>query len=190
MLNKILNSKWFRFLVTIVFIYFLYVNSKQDNQSISNVLNKENLQQGIKTLNNAVENYNYYNSQKNLNNNNINQPSLQLKIKDYNNSTENNLDIIKSKCQDKLKLEVAIYNNKQELIQKEQTEVILGSKQNLFLEQIASNLSTENWRLIEVPMGYKTNDPKIDNLLQSNILEYRISILDLTPNFSAEIICN
>jgi hypothetical protein len=193
MLNKIFNSKWFRFLITISFIYFLYVNSKEDKQSISNALNKENLQEGIEILSSAVENYNYYNNQKNINlnkTNNINQDNLQLKIKDYNNSTLNNLNSPKSKCQDKLKLEVAIYNNKQELIQKEQIEIILGSKQNLFLEQIASNLSVENWRLVEIPIGYKTNNPKIDNLLQSNMLEYRIVILDLIPNFSAEIICN
>ena len=193
MLNKIFNSKWFRFLITISFIYFLYVNSKEDKQSISNALNKENLQEGIEILSSAVENYNYYNNQKNINlnkTNNINQDNLQLKIKDYNNSTLNNLNSPKSKCQDKLKLEVAIYNNKQELIQKEQIEIILGSKQNLFLEQIASNLSVENWRLVEIPIGYKTNNPKIDNLLQSNMLEYRIVILDLIPNFSTEIICN
>ncbi len=193
MLNKIFNSKWFRFLITISFIYFLYVNSKEDKQSISNALNKENLQEGIEILSSAVENYNYYNNQKNINlnkTNNINQDNLQLKIKDYNNSTLNNLNSPKSKCQDKLKLEVAIYNNKQELIQKEQIEIILGSKQNLFLEQIASNLSVENWRLVEIPIGYKTNNPQIDNLLQSNMLEYRIVILDLIPNFSAEIICN
>ena len=135
MLNKIFNSKWFRFLITISFIYFLYVNSKEDKQSISNALNKENLQEGIEILSSAVENYNYYNNQKNINlnkTNNINQDNLQLKIKDYNNSTLNNLNSPKSKCQDKLKLEVAIYNNKQELIQKEQIEIILGSKQNLF----------------------------------------------------------
>ena len=193
MLNKIFNSKWFKFFITIVFVYLLYINSKEDKQSISNALNTDNLQQGMKTLSNAIENYNYYNNQKNSNlkeTNNINKPNLQLNIKDYNNSTLNNLNSPKSKCQDKLKLEVAIYDNKQELIQKEQIEVILGSQQNLFLEQIASNLSTENWRLVEVPMGYKTNNPKIDNLLQSNILEYRIIILDLTPNFSTEIICN
>lgn len=190
MLNKIFNSKWFKFLITISFICFLYVNSKEDKQSISNALNKENLQEGIKILSSAVENYNYYNNQKNINTKNSNQDNLQLKIKDYNNSTLNNPNSPKSKCQDKLKLEVAIYDNKQELIQKEQIEIILGSKQNLFLEQIASNLSIENWRLVEIPIGYKTNNPKIDNLLQSNILEYRIVILDLIPNFSAEIICN
>jgi hypothetical protein len=191
MLNKIFNSKWFKFLITIGFIYFLYINSKEDKQSITNSLNKENLQQGIKILNNAVENYHYYNNQKLINpSTTANQDNLKINIKDYSNSTSHNLNSPKSKCQDKLKLEVAIYNNKQELIRKEQIEVILGSKQNLFLEQIASNLSTENWRLIEVPMGYKTNDPQIDNLLQSNILEYRIIILDLIPNFSAEIICN
>jgi hypothetical protein len=191
MLNKIFNSKWFKFLITIGFIYFLYINSKEDKQSITNSLNKENLQQGIKILNKAVENYHYYNNQKLINpSTTANQDNLKINIKDYSNSTSHNLNSPKSKCQDKLKLEVAIYNNKQELIRKEQIEVILGSKQNLFLEQIASNLSTENWRLIEVPIGYKTNDPQIDNLLQSNILEYRIIILDLIPNFSAEIICN
>ena len=100
MLNKIFNSKWFKFFITIVFVYLLYINSKEDKQSISNALNTDNLQQGMKTLSNAIENYNYYNNQKNSNlkeTNNINQPNLQLNIKDYNNSTLNNLNSPKSK---------------------------------------------------------------------------------------------
>ena len=191
MINKIFNSKWFKFFVTVGFVYFLYLSSKEDKQSISNVLTSENIQNGIKTLNEAKEKYNYYNKQKNINQelkeNNLS--ALQLKIKDYKN-INNNENSYKSNCKDKLKLEISIYDNKQELIKKQQIEVVLGSKQNEFLEQIASNLSSDNWRLVEVPIGYKTNDTEIDNLLQTKILEYRINILDLTPNFSPQIICN
>ena len=191
MINKIFHSKWFKFFVTVGFVYFLYLSSKEDKQSISNVLTSENIQNGIKTLNEAKEKYNYYNKQKNINQelkeNNLS--ALQLKIKDYKN-INNNENSYKSNCKDKLKLEISIYDNKQELIKKQQIEVVLGSKQNEFLEQIASNLSSDNWRLVEVPIGYKTNDTEIDNLLQTKILEYRINILDLTPNFSPQIICN
>lgn len=191
MINKIFHSKWFKFFVTVGFVYFLYLSSKEDKQSISNALTSENIKNGIKTLNEAKKNYNYYNKQKNINQelkeNNLS--ALQLKIKDYKN-TNNNENSYKSNCKDKLKLEISIYDNKQELIKKQQIEVILGSKQNEFLEQIASNLSSDNWRLVEVPIGYKTNDTEIDNLLQTKILEYRITILDLTPNFSPQIICN
>ncbi len=191
MINKIFHSKWFKFFVTVGFVYFLYLSSKEDKQSISNALTSENIKNGIKTLNEAKKNYNYYNKQKNINQelkeNNLS--ALQLKIKDYKN-INNNENSYKSNCKDKLKLEISIYDNKQELIKKQQIEVILGSKQNEFLEQIASNLSSDNWRLVEVPIGYKTNDTEIDNLLQTKILEYRITILDLTPNFSPQIICN
>ncbi len=191
MINKIFHSKWFKFFVTVGFVYLLYLSSKEDKQSISNALTSENIKNGIKTLNEAKKNYNYYNKQKNINQelkeNNLS--ALQLKIKDYKN-INNNENSYKSNCKDKLKLEISIYDNKQELIKKQQIEVILGSKQNEFLEQIASNLSSDNWRLVEVPIGYKTNDTEIDNLLQTKILEYRITILDLTPNFSPQIICN
>jgi hypothetical protein len=191
MINKIFHSKWFKFFVTVGFVYFLYLSSKEDKQSISNAFTSENIENGIKTLNEAKKNYNYYNKQKNINQelkeNNLS--ALQLKIKDYKN-INNNENSYKSNCKDKLKLEISIYDNKQELIKKQQIEVILGSKQNEFLEQIASNLSSDNWRLAEVPIGYKTNDTEIDNLLQTKILEYRITILDLTPNFSPQIICN
>ena len=191
MINKIFHSKWFKFFVTVGFVYFLYLSSKEDKQSISNALTSENIKNGIKTLNEAKKNYNYYNKQKNINQelkeNNLS--ALQLKIKDYKN-INNNENSYKSNCKDKLKLEISIYDNKQELIKKQQIEVILGSKQNEFLEQIASNLSSDNWRLVEVPIGYKTNDTEIDNLLQTKILEYRITILDLTPNFFPQIICN
>lgn len=191
MINKIFHSKWFKFFVTVGFVYFLYLSSKEDKQSISNALTSENIKNSIKTLNEAKKNYNYYNKQKNINQelkeNNLS--ALQLKIKDYKN-INNNENSYKSNCKDKLKLEISIYDNKQELIKKQQIEVILGSKQNEFLEQIASNLSSDNWRLVEVPIGYKTNDTEIDNLLQTKILEYRITILDLTPNFSPQIICN
>jgi|GEM_PF-2259351 len=191
MINKIFHSKWFKFFVTVGFVYFLYLSSKEDKQSISNALTSENIKNGIKTLNEAKKNYNYYSKQKNINQelkeNNLS--VLQLKIKDYKN-INNNEKSYKSNCKDKLKLEISIYDNKQELIKKQQIEVILGSKQNQFLEQIASNLSSDNWRLVEVPIGYKTNDTEIDNLLQTKILEYRITILDLTPNFSPQIICN
>ena len=191
MINKIFHSKWFKFFVTVGFVYFLYLSSKEDKQSISNALTSENIKNGIKTLNEAKKNYNYYNKQKNINQelkeNNLS--ALQLKIKDYKN-INNNENSYKSNCKDKLKLEISIYDNKQELIKKQQIEVILGSKQNEFLEQIASNLSSDNWRLAEVPIGYKTNDTEIDNLLQTKILEYRITILDLTPNFYPQIICN
>ena len=191
MINKIFHSKWFKFFVTVGFVYFLYLSSKEDKQSISNALTSENIKNSIKTLNEAKKNYNYYNKQKNINQklkeNNL--PALQLKIKDYKN-INNNENSYKSNCKDKLKLEISIYDNKQELIKKQQIEVILGSKQNEFLEQIASNLSSDNWRLVEVPIGYKTNDTEIDNLLQTKILEYRITILDLTPNFSPQSICN
>ena len=191
MINKLFYSKWFKFFVTVGFVYFIYLSSKEDKQSISNTLTSENIKNGIKTLNEAKEKYNYYNKQKNINQdlkeNNLS--VLQIKIKDYKN-INNNENSYKSNCKDKLKLEISIYDNKQELIKKQQIEVILGSKQNQFLEQIASNLSSDNWRLVEVPIGYKTNDTEIDNLLQTKILEYRITILDLTPNFSPQIICN
>jgi tRNA nucleotidyltransferase/poly(A) polymerase len=165
------------------------LNAKVEKSSLE--VTSENIKNGIKTLNEAKKNYNYYNKQKNINQelkeNNLS--ALQLKIKDYKN-INNNENSYKSNCKDKLKLEISIYDNKQELIKKQQIEVILGSKQNEFLEQIASNLSSDNWRLAEVPIGYKTNDTEIDNLLQTKILEYRITILDLTPNFSPQIICN
>jgi hypothetical protein len=174
-INKIFNLKLVKIGATLGLIYILFLSSKNDPRSISNSINKDNISLGIKTVSKAVQDYKYYTNVEQNNQQGYNQQSAETKIKDYATTTQ--LPLQKVECKDKVSIELIVYNNSHQEIKKQNIDLIIGEKKDIFLEKLVNNLATNYFRLVELPLNEGTT-------------EYKITILNLYKNFSPEIICN
>ena len=163
-INKIFNLKLVKIGATLGLIYIIFLSSKNDPRSIGNSINKDNINLGIKTVSKAVQDYKYYTNIRQNNQQDSIQQSAETKIKDYATATQ--LPLQKAECKDKVSIELIIYNNSHQEIKKQNIDLIIGEKKDIFLERLVNNLPTDHFRLVELP-------------LNKGVTEYKITILNL-----------
>jgi len=189
-INNFLNVPLVKIVVTILFFYYIFEQTKDDPKSASYQLKNADFDQSVSAIKTVLklsnENVKIINNEDSVSNT-TNQNTSSVSIE--NNPTNNQInfsDLVIGQenpvaiCGSEALIQYAIQDKEAKTLLNQATiNIKIGSKINKIIEKGLIGMKIGGVRLVDIPTNFASGDGVVDNAIKTKKMFYKISLIGL-----------